>query len=148
MNNIIKQILNFAKQTNKLNKSFVPFLLGHVKLMNYPNLFISESELLLLTLTSEGWSFPRAFSFISMACLKNASAGLQTTGKKKTLSFGPLSFSKTRRNDKKSTIYSDNSNVNLICEQQNRATTSFEDPKRTFLKLSRNKFEIIAHTDM
>ena len=51
--------------------------------MNYPHLFISESELSLLTLTSEGWSFPRAFSFISMACLKNASAGLQTTGKKK-----------------------------------------------------------------
>ena len=83
MNNIIKRILNFAKQTNILNKSFISFLLGNAKLMNYPHLFISESELSLLTLTSEGWSFPRAFSFISMACLKNASAGLQTTGKKK-----------------------------------------------------------------
>ena len=58
--------------------------------MNYPHLFNSESELSLLTLTSEGWSFPRAFSFISMACLKNASAGLQITGKKKTLSFDHL----------------------------------------------------------
>lgn len=51
--------------------------------MNYPHLLNSESELSLLTLISEGWSFPRAFSFISMACLKNASAGLQITGKKK-----------------------------------------------------------------
>lgn len=109
MNNIIKRILNFAKQINKQNKSFISFLVGIVKLMNYQHLFISESESSLLTLTSEGWSFPRAFSFISMACLKNASAGLQTTGKKKTLSIDPLSFPKTRRNDKKSTIYSDNS---------------------------------------
>lgn len=83
MNNIIKRILNFAKTDKQTKQKLYSFLLGNVKLMNYPHLFISESELSLLTLTSEGWSFPRAFSFISMACLKNASAGLQITGKKK-----------------------------------------------------------------
>lgn len=47
----------------------------------------------------------------------------------------------------------------LICEQQQnrvisdmfihlRSATSFEDPKWTFLKLTRKVFEIIAYTDM
>ena len=90
--------------------------------------------------------------------LEERFSGTTNNRKEKTLSFDPLSFPKTRSNDKKSTIYSDNSNVNLIWEQQNRvisdmfihlrSATSFEDPKWTFLKLLRNVFEIIAYTDM
>lgn len=129
--------------------------------MNYPHLFNSESELSLLTLTSEGWSFPRAFSFISMACLKNASAGLQTTGKKKHYHLSLSHFQKhqqqimIRNVPFRATIQMST----LICEQQQnkvisdqfihvRSATTFEDPKWTFLKLFRNMFEIIACTDM
>ena len=94
-----------------------------------------------------------------MACLKNASAGLQTTEKNYHLTLSPFQKHEQEIMIRNLLLRATIQMLTFISEQQqNRvisdlfihvhSATSFEDPKWTFLKLLRNVFEIIAHTDM
>ena len=96
-----------------------------------------------------------------MACLKNASAGLQTTGKKEHYHLTLSHFQKHQQQITiRNLLFRATIQLStLICEQQQnkvisdlfihvRSATSSEDPKWTFSKLLRNVFEIVAYTDM